>query len=240
MEALGKVELEEAFFHSFQYFERDARFGTTRKSERPDFLITAEDKVIGVEVTALYTRDREVAAEHTKDEITSLSQAEATKLGLPLANVMLFFSTSRPLVSKKRKDVAAKVASTVGLYMPDSGDQVSLEMKPGQPSEVDLIMIDRSSDLHGQKWRWMEASIVMKDTHSLLQAAIDKKSAKLSEYLENCDECWLLAGVNSFRPSGKIRPENLERHAFFSQFHRTYFLDYGRGKLTRLNTIRRP
>jgi hypothetical protein len=234
MEALGKHELEDAFFHSFCYFEPDTNFGRVVRSESPDFIILGQARAVGVEVTALYLSESEVASESTKTSITSSAYLEAKKLGLPSANVVLFFSAVHPFTLKKRNEVAVKVAQVVGVHMPPPGGRVSLEGISGQPSEVDLIMIDRSIDSPREKWDWMEAGVVLKDSHEILQNAINKKISKAPEYLKKCDECWLLIGANSFRPSGNIRPSDIKNMAVNSPFHRTYFLDYGRGNLTRL------
>lgn len=229
------VELEEEFFHSFCYFVRDVQCGNAVKSESPDFLIKETDRMIGVEVTSLRTPDGESAVESTKDAIVTASQMAATRLNVPAVDVTLFFSITGPLKKSEKKRVSESVAQVVLENLPDLDGQATLEMVPGQPSEVDLILVSRRSAKN--RWHWTEAGDKLECADFLIQSAIDKKSEKISNYLQNCDECWLLVGVNSFRPSGKLRPgDQVRNHVFRSPFDRTYFLDYGHGELIKLPT----
>lgn len=229
-----KTELEQSYFDSLRYFEGGNRWKNAQKSESPDFLVNVSKSLVGVEVTSLNLP--QVRIESSQDKIVAASQQAAREQGAPAANVTLFFNLRHPLRRDACDALAGRVATVVVQNMPRQGEQVSLDMVDGQPSEVDLILISRSDIRSRDNWHWTEAGCVHRDIDHLIQSAIDKKSVLLSRYLEKCDECWLLIGVNSFRPSGKLRLHQDNTTAFRSPFKRTYFLDWGGGHLKRLTT----
>lgn len=232
---LSKEELEQAYFNSFSHFETKPHWLGVKKSESPDFLITMRRKIVGVEITALYTTPATAALEDTKDGVVAASQRAARELNFPPVNVTLFFNLRTPLRREDRERLGRKVAAVVKGHIPQPGQHFELDMVEGQPSEVDLILIYPPLRSEGD-WRWTEAGRVRSDISQFVQSAIDKKNKKIVRYLEKCDECWLLIAVNSFRPSGKLRLSSKTGPSFQSHFRRTYFLDWGRGNLSRLST----
>src|ERR1035437_10723840 len=119
--------------------------------------------------------------------------------------------------------------------MPAEGKSVQLEYRINQPIEVDLININRVHPVDRHQWTCPEMGVVQTDAIALLEEAIKKKTKRLSDCLRNCDECWLLIVAPSFNPSGMIHSDTDSlSHTYASPFGRTYFLDFGRGRLFQL------
>jgi hypothetical protein len=230
-------EIECVYFNSFRYFEPDARIGPFTRAESPDFRIAADNRVIGVEITRLFKPEGRQDIESSQDRILEAACHGAQTRCLPPAYVTLFFNLCVPLDGAARGRIADAGVGVVAEHMPPEGESVELDMRPGQPPEVDLIIVNRVHCHAPGRWEWFESGAIERNVTCLIQAAITEKTAKLCAYLECCTECWLLLVADSFRASGNSAFENNHRaHLFASPFGRTYVLDFGRGKLHRLST----
>jgi len=245
-----KLRMECRYFESFRDNEPDVQKGVVKHCDKPDFRVTLGNRVIGVEVTRVFKRRAkqvkcdgrrtEQDIESTQDRILEAACEKAQKLGLPSAHVTLFFSLRDSLNSAARERIADSVVDVIAEHMPNQGGSIELEMRPGQPSEVDLITVKR---VHSRaRWEWLEAHAIERNVIDRVQAAITEKSELLESYLERLEtyrkpytECWLLLVADSSRSSGNLAFDD-PFHTFMSPFERTYFLDFGRGKLHRLKT----
>ena len=229
-------QMECEYFHSFRHFEPEIQSSSITHGESPDFRVDVSDRVIGVEVTQLFRprsgRDIESAQERILEE--ACKRAEEQKL--PPAHVSLFFTLRRRLDSAARSRIADAVVSVVAEQMPPDGELVELDMAPGQPREVDLIQINRVHCRAPGRWQGgLEFGADERDVASVVQERIAGKAKRLSSYLESCSECWLLLVADSFRISGKLAFDEISQsHVFQSPFARTYVLDFGKGRLYRL------
>jgi hypothetical protein len=241
-----KKELERELLHSFSVLCRDFPCGELEEDrESPDFVVVTKEKRIGIEIARIYKtegseKNSAQAIEATKDAITIAASNYAKKLGLPPADVALFFTLHRSLNKLSAEDIARRVTETVRINMPLDGQSAKIEYskgrKQGQPREVDLILINRRFSSDGHEWDWHEMGFVQSDAIRLFEEKIKEKSTRLNDYLRHCDECWLLIVAPSFRPSGMIHPDadSLSRR-YNSPFGRTYFLDFGKGRLAQLS-----
>ena len=230
-------EMECVFFKSFRHFEPDAQVGTITHADSPDFRIAADNRVIGVEITRLFKPDGRQDVESSQDRILEAACQEAQTRSLPPAYVTLFFNLRDALDDTARRRIAAAVVRVVAEHMPPEGELVELDMRPGQPCEVDLILVNRVHCPARGRWEWFETRAIERNVTDLIQAAIAEKTVRLGAYLESCTECWLLLVADLFRASGNLAFEdNCRAHLFTSPFGRTYVLNFGRGALHRLNT----
>lgn len=225
--------MECEYFNSFQHFEPEVQGGVVEHVDRPDFQVTLGKRVIGVEVTRLFKRNGAQAIESTQDRILETVCHKAQQHGLPPAQVTLFFSLPSSLDGARRECIAESVVRVIAKHMPDEGGSITLEMQPGQPNEVDLITVNR---VHCRaRWQWLEMHAIERNVNGLVQEAITRKSKRIKDYLERCDECWLLLVMDSFRSSGNLAFDDTS-HIFTSPFTRTYVLNFGRGRQHRLKT----
>ena len=239
-----KTEIERQYLHSFRYFCTDFPSGELQKQEAPDFVVTTEAGArIGIEFTRVFKergKTSEQSIEATKDTITIEARKYAENhLQLPPAHVTLFFTLSRHLKSERCQRIAERVAQVVHDNMPPMGESVDLQYRSGgvQPIEVDLIQINRVYPVAAHRWCWLEYGTIKTDAINVLQQEIEAKNKKVTQYLRNCDECWLVIVAPSFRSSGNVRPDEQScAHIYASRFARTYFLDIGHGGLSLLKT----
>jgi hypothetical protein len=241
-------EEEHQYLRSFRYLCNDFPDGHLQDHERPDFVLVTAQRKIGIELTRVFksgggTQSSQQSIEATKDEIVVAARTYSECLNSPPAHVSLFFSLQRPLPSKARQKIARRVAQVVHDNMPPEGKSVRLDCGAGgprnQPIEVDLILINRVHPVDRPRWGWIEMGAIQMNAIELLEAAIKEKAQRLDDYLRRCDECWLLIVAPSFKPSGKIHPdEHSLSHTYASPFSRTYFLDFGHGSLFRLQDQR--
>jgi hypothetical protein len=228
-------QMEIEYFKSFQHLEPDIQSDNFNHGEKqiPDFLVSVNDRVVGVEVTQLFKPEGRRSVESMQERILEEACRMAQEQKLPPAHVTLFFNlfgTRDPTVHQ----IAKAVVSVVTKHMPADGESVSLERALGQPQVVDMININRVHRREIGRWEQIEFATVGRDVASLVDAAIAKKANKLSSYLKFCSECWLLIVADSFRPSGKLAfDDSFQSHDFvsLSPFARTYVLDFGKGKL---------
>ena len=153
-------EIERQHLHSFRYLCANFPVGELKESETPDFLITTPTgRKVGIEHTQVFKKPGmdetvEQADEATKKFITNAAKRHAEFLGLPPAYVTLFFNppylrrtvgAKRHSLTKAEKQlVAESIAAFVGSHMPAQGCSVDCDWRPGQPRQVDLILIDRN------------------------------------------------------------------------------------------------
>lgn len=231
-----KHEMECTYFKSFRYFERDIQSADVVRAESPDFCVKVGDRVIGVEITKMYKGLPDI--ESTQDRILDHACWEAERMGPPPAHVTLFFNLRRPINDwRSRRRIGDAVARVVASNMPPDGESIDLERRPEQPTEVDLILVNRRYCHAPGRWEWLAAGAVEKDVVDVIGERITAKAKKFSTYRDACDECWLLLVADSFRNSGKLEfGERCLSHVFTSPFTRTYILDFGRGQPYRLRT----
>jgi len=240
-------EIERQYIHSFRCLCGDFPSGNLQEREEPDFLLVTQMRKIGIEVTQIFkTYDKRSlqTIETTKEAITAFARCYSERMKLPPAHVSLFFSLQKPLRRDAQKAIAHRVSRVVRDNMPLPGSSVNLEHGEGgprdQPIEVDLICINRVHSVDKHRWTWPEFGSVLMDAATQLERVIAEKSKKLDAYLRCCDECWLLIVAPSFKPAGMIHPDtNTLSRTYASRFGRTYFLDFGRGCLFRLQDNRR-
>jgi hypothetical protein len=243
---IDSKQIERQYLHSFRCLCSDFPNGNIQDNETPDFLIVTEaQQKIGIELTEMFKVDGETklvqqSIEATKERITVAAKKIYSEcLNSPPAHVALFFCLQVPLKAKRCWEIARCVAQFVHDKMPPEGESVQLKCSiggpGGKPIAVDLISINRVHPVNHNKWSWPEAGAVETNAVPLFEKAIRKKATKLDECLQKCDECWLLIVAPSFKSSGMIHPDGDSlSHTYASPFSRTYFLDFGRGRVVRL------
>jgi hypothetical protein len=246
--------MEAAHFRSFYFFEPDIRSnqhlkpeiqfpldmqsGVITHDDKPDFRIRIGSRTVGIEITRLFTSADAPALESTQESIFDQACRNAERLKLPPVDVILYFNIRKSLHRADCCRIADAVVQFVAANIPNDGNGVDLEHRPGQPHEVDLIKIQPSYRPEQGRWRAdFSFSMIERNTFAIVQKAITKKAGLLRTYLNACDECWLLLVADSFKASGNLDfSEDSQMHIFSSPFARTYALDWGRPRLHCLET----
>ena len=102
-------------------------------------------------------------------------------------------------------------------------------------------IIIRLGTINGHKWlphyrferihmNWME-----RDPIDRIQSLIAKKQPKYHDYIQSCDECWLLIGVNEWTaPEAVEITSETKNHVFSGTFQRLFFLRNIEGNVVEL------
>ena len=150
------------------------------------------------------------------------------------------FAASVTWRAGREERIARAVAETVMANFPvdEKPVWVRYELRSGQPIEVDLISIFRTTNFGLEHWQWHEAGEVHRRAIVHIQRAMDRKALKLETCLIKCDECWLLLVAPSWTPAGFIHPDDVTlKHTYTSGFHQAWLLDDFSGDIVKLNTI---
>lgn len=219
--------------------------------ESPDFLITLDGRVIGVEVTELRIRKRERGThpqlgrvpllqelEDRQNKIVSKAREIYTDLDNPPIQSKIWLSDQIPLDKKEGYLIAHLIADQViNMSRPDSGanEWRSCGDEEGNPlSEwVSLISVCRAP-AHLARWTAEGAGVIASLNASRIQKEIDKKAFKLDAYKKWAREIWLLMVADRTRPSQlfSLTPDfNVE--SISSPFAKTFYFDLVHGQVLR-------
>lgn len=245
--------IESAHFKSFRHFAgaevpdgpvtHSGSHGEATLKGAPDFLIAAPGRTIGIEhrelLKAREAGQRQRAHEQDADHVLRMTQELAELRALPVAHVTVLFAQDDPIPKRSRLALAKALVQATHDHLPDDKSHVRIECWRLQELRgVESMHIYRDDRFKGsRRWFAARAGWVVSDCVQLIQDAIDNKAGKYSGYRKHCDACWLLLVADSFRPSATIHPDERSlAHEYNSPFERTYFLDYGMGRLHTLRT----
>jgi len=213
--------------------------------DKPDFLVLTTTHLLGIEHSEVLIDDNYKmqlrAKESQQEDIISKAQQEYAKLRkTPPVKVIFGFGNYTLMEIKDRlalaKTIACYVHNAVGeITDPKQSKNVEIP-KANIPEELRYATISILKEGSKHFWRCNRSGWVVEDCRELLQKTIDKKNEKFNNYMEKCQECWLLL-VADLKPSSFISPnqETLD-YEFTSRFARTFFLDLGEGILHQLKT----
>jgi hypothetical protein len=211
---------------------------TPEASERPDFLFLEDTRVLGVEVTEYSQGDtpqgsplRERQAVRRRICGEAAQEFARRHPDGPSVRVDVHFDGETP-----PHDLAVPLVELVEGHLPGQGKSTAIAAKPGQPllrgwawrvSIFNYEPIGTSHDWYpfdSGSLGWSQAEI---------QAFIDAKAKKVSDYLDRCDEVWLLiAALGDGIATTLLKPwggeERLEYYGY--GFGRVFILDSATAK----------
>lgn len=241
-----KKEREKNEFNRFVFLLPDFPQGEIRHEDGPDFRVHTPNKVIGIEHCRVYKPSGnggffEQAIDSQVDDVIGTARKYAELEGVPPARVDVVFNYEQTRDKSARKNIARSIVEIVRANMPENG-QVSLARGdlnlPDEAGVIANIYISRSSIDVQHNWFPLRVHTCAAGDISLIQIAIDEKRKKFSDYMEKCNECWLLMVANIFtKPSTTIDiSRGALTHHFLSPFARIYYLDCVNNELQRLQT----
>lgn len=212
--------------------------------ETPDFLLSVDGRIVGVEVTEIFVDndggpDNPAAIEANVDRVV----AEAWKFyrdqgGRPV-HASFGFHTGM-VRNMRRRDTAQKLAAFVaGLELPKDR-HLSLTPYSGDPfpdvpelAFLNLLAVER---WELAVWTSPKAGFVAPLTAQVLQEAIDRKRGRIDDYRAAAPEVWLLIGTSGHGPSQffELHPSEDLRSGLVSPFDRTYLLHGFAGRVIEL------
>lgn len=197
------------------------------EGEAPDFRISIEGRVIGVEVTQIQKSPEERTRQSYRQEVIRRARDDYGAASAPPRCVNLHFSHRAPQGGDSRRDLAMEISA----YLVRQADDT--EFHTHRREEFSALMARNLESISFWRcegaaiWQSIEATWVGSFTAALFQERVDAKHAKLDAYQAGAfDEIWLLIGAGQTNPA-----QRFDWHASFdptdvrSRFDRTVFCD---------------
>jgi hypothetical protein len=238
-----KSEKEQSFFDTFLSVKKDLPIEKWEKGESPDYILYISREKIGLELTTLVlnTPNKGIplaSIRAAQNNCLKKATELAKQNGLEPAEVQVKFRSDDDPIDV---DIAAKeLVEFLKKEIPKIDDSKSWHYYESGLKYSQWIIIHLGT-VNGHKWlphhrcirihmNWM-----LKD-----QSRIDVKQTKVSKYLQRCDKCWLLIGVDEgTAPEAVYITKETENHVFFGDFERLFFLLNFEGRVAELKITHR-
>ena len=240
-----KKALERRFLEEVATIYPDLPSGSVIETERPDFLISSDSRVTGIEVVNYVRGQGSGGSDHRRNEVLWRQIADEARRIFESNNsdpLMVHFSWHSNRYPRKADvpEIAANVAETVERYVPNavfertqiSGDNFLHTLAN---MYLDSIHITRVRNTGQAIWASIGAGFVSVSAPEL-QSILTSKNSKVREYLQRCDEVWLLivADGQYISSTGELLPEGTPSSQFQSAFQRVLFYDRWNKQITSL------
>jgi len=225
----NKWEKEQSFFETFRSARTDLLIQNPRRGKppEPDYLFSISQKKIGLEVTSPV---KELLAPLRTDQDKCLKKAgqSAKQIGLETVEVKVQFRSDHDSIDIDK--ASEELVQFVKKEIPKIDDTKSWHYCESGLKYIKWISIHLGT-VNGRKWlpnhrferihmNWMRINPIDE-----IQSLIDKKQSRYHDYIQTCDECWLLIGVNEgTAPEAVAITEKLRSHVFSGDFLRLFFL----------------
>lgn len=231
----NKKDREEHFLTRFKRSYEGFPEGTTEPGENPDFRVYTPTRIVGIELTDYYriapaSRRLIQEQESLRDQVVARARQRYEVMGGPPLYVSIVFNMSLDI---RKRDVLALTEPLVNLVahaIPDVDGTVVINHRSDQhqymPVELSSLLIARPPTLTQNFWYTAQADIVPGCTPTEIQAAIDKKRDKISQYRRSVDEIWLLIVLDGTKPSSSVDiPTETRRYVYRSGFDKTFLFE---------------
>jgi hypothetical protein len=230
---------ERAYLERFRENFADFPQGEVVPSEHPDFLIKAQPRWIGIELTEYYVQEPDEdrgssmqAQEGTEDKVLRKASEQHQSKDLPPVVVNVLWNPHRAFSRRRIQELAAVLADLVQEHLPERGHRVAIRYRRhlawrSLPEEVASLTIDRQINFSKNSWTSMRAAWVPTLTPPQLQKKMRNKEAKVPSYRRQCREVWLLIVARGFEPSTHVDiGSEVESHEFETTFDRVFLLHH--------------
>jgi hypothetical protein len=242
----NKRQKEASFLETFISVKMDVQIENHRRGNppAPDFLFEILQKRIGLEVTSL-VKDPLAHIRSAQDNCLRKASEIAKQHGLETVEVKVLFRSDH---NRLDSDEAAKeLIHFIKEKIPEFDGKISQYYYESDNKHLKYFreIIINLGKVNGHVWlpnhrfgriyrNWLTIDPIPE-----IQSIIDKKQKHYNGYANNCDECWLLIGVNEWTaPEAVGITDNLENHVFLGDFRRLFFVRNIEGRVIELN-IRR-
>ena len=230
---------EWAYLQRFRENLADFPEGEVVPSEHPDFLIMAQPRWIGIEITEYHVGEPDEhrgssmrAQEGTEDKVLRRASEQHRSKGLPPVVVSLLWNPHQALSPRRKQELAAVLADLVQEHLPETGHSVHIHRRRhpagrSLPQEVASLTVVRRRSISRNLWTSVRGAFVPTLTPPELQQIMWNKEAKVLSYRQQSREVWLLVVARSFEPSTHIDfGSEVEVHEFETIFDRVFFLHH--------------
>lgn len=223
-------------FTHLEHFKEVCPFfpdGEIEYTEKPDFIVHAQDNFLGIEHTEIFQPGQsDGTSPQAQDNLSQRVVNKANDLYLehnsqPLLVQILF--NHRVIMNKKDVNrLAEAIVRLIGMTPIELGNPITInrttENSEYFPNEIVRLRIYAHPNGKENKWRSSSAGRIPEITPEYLQEKIDQKEQKLDNYESKCSEVWLLIVADDLRiPSSIDLAELASSHKYSTRFNRVFF-----------------
>jgi hypothetical protein len=219
--------------------------GEIKKQESPDFIIISPNKTVGIEVTMAINPNSAGPTPLTEIRgaqfkcLEMVRQNLAQKRDAPVEVGVQFRDDHTPI---NIKEATRELYNFILEKVDNIDDTKSWHWTESGLKYISWVFI-RLGTISGKKWlnkhrvhRIYNCEVNI-NPYDIIQKAIDSKNAKLAEYQKQCNECWLIIGVDELTAPGAVKILDNDDSTYLSDFARTYFISGFEGLVWPLNTV---
>ena len=229
----NKKALERSFLAEIAAIYPDFPSGIITNTERPDFLVLGESYITGMEVVGYVRGQGHGGSVDRRNETLRQEIAEEARQVFESSHsdplmVRFLWHSAQHLSKSDVPDIGASAAKIVGQNIPqslfDSTRIAGNELVDTALQEfVSSISVTRVRNQ--ALWSSVDAGFVSVPA-SELQELLASKNAKVQDYLQRCDEVWLLIVADGrYISSTADLPEDIQQVHFRSAFRKVLFYD---------------
>ncbi len=256
-----KDKREWAIIQTFRSYCPDFPIGELEKSEAPDFLLRANKRLYGIELTELkYEREDKEFNLRAHEDFLSLLMQDAQNIfeekhrDFKLIVDVHFSNELNETVSTLdddmrtiiRQDFAETIVKLVEENLPEAtGIQYKIDRTSkygfnNLPNKIECINI---KNVTGRWYDGLWYAAISTKVKPLSIASVSQrliaKECKLRKYNPECDEQWLVIIQNSFLMSSSYNPLTANEaliHTYHSNFDKVFVFERSVGSVSLLNT----
>lgn len=236
-------ERERVYLHRLQQLCPVLAAGLVEETERPDFLVRTETRVVGIEFTTFHLRagpatrpEQETGA--LQQRVVQIAEGLHSREGGPALYVRVAFSDRPPLRKTGVRQLARDLACAIRRQpVPRSLNDPHLVLRLGDvPAGIDRVLIYGSIKGTDKLWQVGGAWWVSPIFPKRVQEIIDRKAVRTHGFARaRCDELWLVI-VHDLLARGA--PAELSAEAvtagYGGPFDKIYWLDPHEPRIWRL------
>ena len=237
MKLSAKKQLERRHIDHFRAAQRGFPIGDLVECEEPDFLVVAETRIIGIELTDLYWatpvgQGPQQAGESIRYKIAKTAEAQYTNTGMPPLCVSIHFS---PNYTPKKADVTLLAtsisnwacANTPALGAP-STETYNWDNRAYFPQELNVLSAHFFESFAESFFSNSEAAFIPVFKTSDIKRVLARKEPKVTAYLKKCSEVWLVINCDTGNLSTTfVWDETVLAESYVSGFARAFILRNG-------------
>jgi hypothetical protein len=237
--------LERLFLHEVAAIYQDFPSGTIANIERPDFLISGESRVTEIEVVRYMRGHDSGGSDYRRNEILWQQLADEARRefesnhSAPVMVHFLWHSDRNPGKADVPR-MALSAAKIIAEYMPQNifeSTRIAGNESVGTPLHafVSSIHVMRVRSRRLASWSSIDAGFRSVSTNELQQLTASK-NIKVPEYLQRCDEVWLLlvADRSYISSTAELSAEEVSQAYFPSLFQKVLFYVRSNRRITAL------
>lgn len=228
---------EDYYFNAFKDLYCKLPIGEYIRCEQPDYIIKTADKVIGVEITQVFT-DNYIDKNNNKKRTEVLRRMLGQRLCERMAkivpyNFVLSIDFSSKIFSQSEIDKIVRncIRYLTGIPFVKNHRPIDVFNFGDLPNEIDKMNIFYYPSLKKPFFSETDSGILPDLSPQHLQVVLDKKHKALKKYRQ-CDEHWLLLIVLETYLSDSFGDISIPQ--FETEFQRVFLYRYAKKKIVEL------